>query len=161
MKKISLSQGRFALIDAEDFEFLNQWEWCYSRGYALRNEYIGMIDGKQKAKRIPMHRLVNKTPDDLQTDHINGDKLDNRKCNLRSCTSSQNHMNKKSPKNSTSKYKGVHWYKKGKKWKSEIRINKKGQYLGYFKSEIEAAKAYNKAAIELFGEFAKLNKIGK
>ena len=89
-------------------------------------------------------------------DHINGIKDDNRIENLREVTHSQNHMNKKSNKNSTSIYKGVNWDKGCKKWKASIRKNKL-KHLGVFISEKEAAQVYNKAAKELFGKYANLN----
>ena len=86
-----------------------------------------------------------------------GDGLNNQKANLRICTRSQNKMNGKSYKNSSSKYKGIWWVKKNKKWRVRIRLNNKTIHLGYFKDETEAAKAYDSKAKELFGEFARLN----
>jgi hypothetical protein len=93
----------------------------------------------------------------IHTDHINHDKLDNRRINLRSCTNQQNHMNKSSNKDSTSKYLGVSWHKNANKWQSSIRFNGKQIHLGIFNNEQDAAKAYNLKAIELFGEFSNLN----
>ena len=159
MKKISLTQGKFALVDDEDYEYINQWKWCYNNGYAVRGKYIGTLNGKEKTIIVYMHRIINKTPDGLHTDHISMDRLNNQKNNLRDCTVSQNHMNLKSYKNSSSKFKGVNWDKNREKWYVKIIINKKHTYLGRFSCEIEAAKAYNKAATENFGEFAKLNDI--
>ena len=95
---------------------------------------------------------------ELMVDHINRNGLDNTRKNLRICTRSENLMNSKKPElNSTSKYKGVN--KCGNSWRAEIRLNRKGFYLGKFKTEKEAALAYNKKAIELFGEFARLNEV--
>ena len=105
-----------------------------------------------------MHRVINDTPKILGTDHIDGNPLNNQKSNLRNATKSQNGMNRKSNRNSSSKYKGISWNKQNKKWRGEIQKNKKRYGLGYFKSEIEAARAYNKKALELFGEYARLNK---
>ena len=94
-------------------------------------------------------------------DHIDRDKANNNIENLREVTLQQNNMNRKSHKNTSSIYKGVSWDKRYQKWKSQIEINGKSIHLGYFKSETEAAIAYNRAAIELFGEYAKLNEINE
>lgn len=94
-----------------------------------------------------------------QLDHINGVCNDNRIENLREATTSQNHMNMKKIKGTTSKYKGVHWDKRLRKWVGQIKKNGESIYLGLFDSEIDAGEAYNKKAVELFGEFAKLNEI--
>ena len=109
-----------------------------------------------------MHNMIMQPPKDLRVDHINHNKLDNRRSNLRLCTKQQNQWNRrKVVKNTTSKYKGVCWAKKNNKWQAslEFQKDKKRQsiYLGQFISEVEAAKAYNEAAIKHFGEFAKIN----
>lgn len=157
MKEIELTQGKVAIVDDEDFEYISQWKWCYhSAGYAVRAE------GKRgKQVHIYMHREILKPPSGMFTDHVNGDRLDNRKINLRSCNDSQNASNKGLQKNNTSGYKGASWCNKYKKWLSSItftknrRVSKK--FLGYFKSAEAAARAYDKAAREKFGEFARLN----
>ena len=95
----------------------------------------------------------------LDVDHINHDGLDNRKENLRICTRSQNMMNQRVYKNNKSGYKGVYWHKANSYWVSQIRKNKKSIYLGYFKDKTVAAKAYNKAALEIFGKYALLNEV--
>ena len=92
-------------------------------------------------------------------DHINHDEIDNRIDNLRSCTCQQNQMNRRSNKNTTSKYKGVYWLKKNNKWATQIQIDKKVKNLGYFQNEKDAAIAYNKAAQKHYGEFAYLNEV--
>jgi AP2 domain-containing protein/HNH endonuclease len=109
---------------------------------------------------VPLHRLIMNAPADKEVDHINGDTLDNRRCNLRICSHKENLRNQKLPKNSKSGYKGVTWYKRIKKWRSHIRLNKKQIHLGYFDDIKLAANAYNEAAIKYFGEFAKLNDLG-
>lgn len=157
-KLIPLSQGKSAIIDAEDFNYLNQWKWRYNNGYAVRGVYLGKIDGKRKDKTIYMHRLVNNTPKSLITDHINMDRLDNRKANLRNCTRIQNNRNTKS-KGGTSKYKGVCWLKRDKKWIATITVDLKSIFLGLYKDEIEAALVYNEAATRYHKEFAYLNKV--
>ena len=93
-----------------------------------------------------------------EIDHINRVKTDNRIENLRDVSHSQNMMNQKI-KNHTSKYKGVHWHKCAKKWRSRIRMNGERFYLGVFNSEDKAAEVYNRKAIELFGEYAHLNEV--
>src|SRR3990167_164487 len=107
MKKIKLTQNKYALVDDEDFKELNQSKWlCDSSGYAGRD-----VGGRKNKKRILMHRLLNNTPKGFHTDHINRDKLDNRKENLRTTTCSQNILNSKLSKKNTSGHKGVEWYK--------------------------------------------------
>ena len=149
MKYIVLSQGKEAIVDDEDYDLISSHKWSFDGNYAIR---MVRLDGKQRC--VLMHRVLNNTPKGKHTDHINGDKLDNRRENLRVCTSSQNHMNKIS-KRGTSKYKGVYKEKRRKGW--IVRI--KRIYIGEFSCEIEAAKAYNEAAIREFGEFARLNVI--
>jgi hypothetical protein len=154
MKQIPLTKGKFAIVDDEDFEFLSQWKWCAACGgkYAGRYE---TINGKRTG--ILMHRVIAKTPLGMDTDHINMDKLDNRKINLRVCTRRQNLMNKKSEPNSTSKFRGVFLNKKLNKWSAQIKVEGKRTHLGTFKNEEDAAQAYNFVAFEHFGEFARLN----
>jgi len=126
MGKIKLTHGKIAIVDKDNFEWLNQWKWfCDRRGYAVRDS-----GGRKNKKRILMHRLINKTTDGLSTDHINRDKLDNRKSNLRSVNQSKNCFNTGLSKNNTSGYKGVQWYKN--RWVARIKINYEDIYLGRF-----------------------------
>jgi predicted HNH restriction endonuclease len=141
--KIPLSQGKFAIVDTEDFEYLNQWKWSYTNtGYAYRNV---RVDGKYDHV-IMMHRLLNKTPDGLVTDHINRNKLDNRKANLRSATKRENSLNTERNKNNTSGEKGV---VKGKnnRWKAQIFYNYKNYFIGIYDTKNEAIVAYNAAQL--------------
>lgn len=140
MKKIPLSDKleKFALVDDEDFEYLSQWKWYFSKnGYAARKQRIGLRKFN-KQKLIYMHRLINKTPEGFQTDHINRDKLDNRKENLRIATSSQNAINTNLYKNNTSGYRGIYWDKIRNKWQVSIKANQKKIHLGYY-SNIQGA----------------------
>lgn len=150
-KRISLTQGKFAIVDDGDYEFLNQFKWYHALGYARRD-----ITDNGKSKNIWMHREVLGVEEGKFTDHINGDGLDNRRANLRSCTHTENMRNAK-PHGKTSKYKGVYWYKKRSKWVSKICVDRKQIYLGNFDLEKEAAESYDCAAKHYFREFAYLN----
>lgn len=149
MKKIPLTKGQFALVDDEDFDFLNQWSWCFHLGYAIR----GHKNPSGKKRHLPMHRVINKTPLGKETDHINENKLDNQRSNLRTASHSQNKFNKGPQQNNTSGYKGVTFIKTRKKWQAQIQGNGKRPSLGYFDTAIEAAKAYDTASYKLHGEF--------
>lgn len=145
-KLIPLSNGKLVKVDNYDFNELKCYNWYLCVGYA-ENKQLGL-----------MHRYIMSCPDDKVIDHINHDKLDNRKQNLRICTISQNGMNQfLQTVDKTSIYKGVYWDKSRNKWQSNIVLNKKRKYIGRFDCEIDAAKAYDKKAKELFGEFALTN----
>jgi hypothetical protein len=154
MKEIQLTQGKIAIIDDEDYEFLSQWKWCYYKtGYAIRSAY-----NKETKRRysILMHRVIMHTPDGMDTDHINHNTLDNRKSNLRICTHSQNQMNKHKQSNNTSGHTGVSWHKRNHQWQAQIKLNGKYISLGFHDDIDEAIDAYDMKARELFGEFAEV-----
>ena len=131
MKKVKLTKGRFAIVDDEDFEWINQWKWWYTtRGYAVREE---------KRKLIFMHRLINKTLLGFDTDHVNRNKLDNRKKNLRTVTRSQNFMNLNPRKNNSSGVIGVQ--KNKNSWMARIKIGYVSIYLGCFLNKNDAIQA--------------------
>ena len=145
------------LIDDED-GYLKDFRWFY------RKNLVGQIyfDTTISGIATPMHRIITKCPKGKVVDHINGDTLDNRKCNLRICTKLQNQYNQKKHKGKRhSKYKGVTFRKNliAKPWEAFIYKDYKSKRLGYFATEKEAALAYNAAAKEAYGEFAKLNEI--
>lgn len=155
-KHIPLSQGKLALIDDDDFETHGQVKWHAMnhgrRTYAVRNVRVGL-----HSKAIYLHRQIMNAPKGMDVDHINGDTLDNRKCNLRICTRSENLRNRPKDPDNTSGYKGVHWSKKYNKWQSKIVLQRKTIHLGFFDDPIEAARAYDAKAKEIHGEFAFLN----
>jgi len=156
MKKIKLTQGKVALVDDGDFEYLNQFRWQAVKGYTTYYASRAIrINGKRTS--MQMHREILNTPKGVDVDHVNHDGLDNQRVNIRICNKSQNAMNRNSYKNSSSKFKGVFLQKYGKKWKAQLRYKGENNYLGHFLLEEDAALAYNKKAIEIFGGFAKLN----
>lgn len=158
--QIPLTNGGFAIVDSDSFGEISKSKWYRgSDGYARRVSSIkGVKDKKQKL--ILMHRVINQTPSGLQTDHKNGNRLDNRKSNLRVASPLQNSANRKKDRGfHTSIYKGV--CLSGKKWKAAIKWEHKTRHLGMFDSERDAALAYNAAATLLFGDFARLNIIGE
>jgi hypothetical protein len=150
MKKIVLAgksgSKKFTLVDDFDYEYLRLFSWYISHGY---------VQTKLKdRKNIRIHQLILPCIDGYTPDHINRDKLDNRRENLRRATMSQQAIRSCKPTGS-SKYRGVSWHKQHKLWIGYI----KDIHLGYFKTEEEAARAYNKVAKKLYGEFAVLNDI--
>jgi hypothetical protein len=151
-RRIPLTQGKFAIVDPEDYELLSQHKWHAAKQgstyYALR---------KHAGKHIGMHRQITNAPKGLVCDHINHNGLNNTKLNLRICTQSQNACNQRTRRNKSSKYKGTHWHKRDKKWHARIKANGRRYFLGYFNNEIDAAKAYDRAAKKHHREFACLN----
>ncbi len=160
MKKIPLTQGKYALVDDEDYDYLNQWKWYAAKGNSTYYAFRG-TKTKKGQRTVRMHRVIMNTSKRQEVDHIDHNGLNNQRSNLRNCTFKQNQANKIKKKNCYSKYKGVYWFNKVKKWASYIRINGVLKYLGTFSSEIEAAKTYNNEAKKTQGEFACLNLIPK
>lgn len=153
-KQILLSQpSKFALVDDEDFERVNQYKWFFARGYAKRTNQIGT-----NGKTILMHRLIMNAPEGVEVDHIDGIGFHNEKHNLRLCSRIENSYNqKKQSRKTSSRFKGVSRHSKGNKWFARIGLGGVSIYLGLFGNEEDAAKAYDLKARELFGEFAKTN----
>jgi hypothetical protein len=148
IRRIPLGDGRYAIVDAADYEWLRRWTWHVEDGYAVRCE---------KGKRIYMHRQIAEPPDGLSVDHANRVRADNRRANVRICTHQENMYNRAKRAGSASRFKGVGFRKRDKKWYAELGSADKPLWLGFFDSEIEAARAYDAKAVEHFGEFAWLN----
>lgn len=159
MRRVPLSRGMFAIVDDEDYELISKRKWYASQSrngvfYARSNI---VRDGRRTG--VWMHRLIMGSPKG-RIDHKNHDGLDNRRDNLRMASLSENGMNAKKtalPRHSV--WKGVSWSKRFLRWVAYIRVNGCQKHLGYFRDEIEAAMAYNKAATQFFGEFARVNEV--
>lgn len=147
--QIPLTRGKFAIIDDEDAERVNQFTWFFGpQGYAARQ---GERDG-DKRTLIHLHRVIMNAPATMQVDHINGDTLDNRKSNLRLCTHAENVINRPG-RPGESKYKGVSLDKRRGRWYARHAK----QHIGSFATEEEAAQAYDEFVKDKYGEFAWLN----
>jgi len=153
---IPLGKGKVAIVDEEDYDHLMQWNWHVSAwGYAIR-----FFRPKGKLRVIWMHREILRTHPSMQTDHVNQNRLDNRKANLRQCTATQNQGNRwKSKQAKTSRFKGVYWARRQRRFVANGREGGTNKRLGSFHSEMEAAKAYNSWASRYFGKFAELNPV--
>lgn len=154
MKTIELNDGRYALVDDEDFGELSRHKWYVieNHGHAYASRQV-WIDGKPHT--VKMHRVVMAAVRGQIVDHINHDTLDNRRDNLRICTASQNSQNARQRRTSNSPFKGIRETRG--RWQARISINGTRLHLGYFNTAIEAAAAYDRAARELFTEFACVN----
>jgi hypothetical protein len=157
-RRITLSQGKYAIVDPEDFERLNKHKW-YAHKIGNTFYAVRTAGPRRNRRNIWMHREIIRLPRHLVVDHINHDGMDNRKANLRPATRAQNNYNRLiiKRKGSSSKYKGIAWKKENKKWQAQIHFNGECIFLGYFKDEIKAAKAYDEAAKKYYGQFAYLN----
>ena len=156
MKKIQLTQGKSAIVDDCDFEWLSKHKWCAVKG---RNTFYAITSIKntvtKKWHNMRMHRLILNAPQSMDVDHRDHDGLKNIRSNIRLCTRSQNTSNMLPRKNKTSQYKGVSRHKN--KWIAQIDCNGKHIHLGSFPNELDAARRYDVKAKELFGEFAYIN----
>lgn len=162
MKRIPLTQGKFAIVNDEDFDELSKHKWFTHKSTTTKRyiRYVAVrhIGGRKNHKLVYMHRLIMSCPQDKEIDHKDHNTLNNQKSNLRICTHAENMMNQRKTKG-TSIYKGVSFYRPTSKWVVMITNpeTQKNMNLGYFVTEIEAAKIYDKFAKKLFGEFAYTN----
>lgn len=151
---IPLTKGKIAIIDETDFGKVKEYIWLAHR--------IGKVwyadSTPQKGRTVRMHRLIMDCPKGIEIDHIDGNGLNNRRSNLRYCNRSENCRNRRTSKNTSAIYKGVSFHRASNKYRAKIGINNKHIWLGVFENPIDAAKAYDNAAIELHGEFALTNK---
>lgn len=156
-REIPLTQGKVALVDEADFEWLSQWKW-YAKLKKSSGYFYARRNDKKGAKHsvIELHRAIMglQGGDRRNVDHINHDTLDNRRSNLRVCTSAQNTRNSRRRSDNLSGFKGVHFHSSSQKWAAQIRVNGKAIHLGLRDTPAEAHKLYCTAAKEHFGEFA-------
>lgn len=157
MKRIPLTRGLEAIVDDDVYEWASKLKWHAHIGrgglgspYAKRKAHGG---GNSRL----LHREIVSADSGQVVDHINGDTLDNRRDNLRICTDSQNKQNVPKRSTSSSKFKGVSWQARDKRWVASIRKERKTRHLGVFRNEEDAARAYDAAARIHFGSFARLN----
>jgi hypothetical protein len=149
MREIPLTKGRVAFVSDEDWERVSQYHW-FIRG-------LGYVATTINHKKVYLHRFIMGAKDGQYIDHINGIRTDCRRENMRFCNKSQNSANSKLDAKNTSGYRGVSFCVRDKIWKAQIQVEEKGMRLGSFHNPIDAAKAYDVAALAYFGEFARLN----
>jgi len=157
---IPLTQGRFAIVDAADYEWLTRFsKWCYNgtKGYAVSSLVRRL---SRAGESYQMHQIIMRAPPGVSPDHKNGNKLDNRRSNLRLANGTQNMANRDLQSNNTTGYKGVVRHRGKFRARIGDGLRKGGRHLGIFLTVEEAALAYNTAAVEMYGEFACLNSVG-
>jgi len=148
VRQIPLGDGYYAYVDAADYEWLSHWTWRLKNGYAARTE---------KGKLIFMHRAIAQPAKGMIVDHKNRNKLDNTRNNLRACRPRENACNRGKRHAASSRFLGVSYCKRSGKWRGQVWFEGKGVPVGYFTDEMEAARAYDRKAVELFGASARLN----
>lgn len=151
-KWLELNHGQRTLVNDDDYASLRMFHWSFDAGYATRKKKVN-----GKVVRIYLHRQLTNVVGDMEVDHINGDRLDNRRANLRVVSTSQNQMNRGKPRNNTSGYKGVTFHKKTGKWQAAIGLGGRVHYLGLYATAELAANAYDRVAREWHGTFGQFN----
>ena len=150
---IALTRGREAIIDKDDVATISGHKWCALR--APNGRWYAVC--RSNGNFLFMHRVIMNAPAGRDVDHANSDGLDNRRSNLRIATRSQNLGNRRKMPGRSSRYKGVTWHKARHKWRAYIGAGGVLRHLGYFLDEADAALAYDRAALEAWGEFARTN----
>lgn len=147
------------MIDDEDAGIVCQYKWYASYAKGNQSFYAKTTVKKSNGNRTSMfmHRILIAVLGGQFIDHANGDTLDNRKTNLRVCSRKENNRNRKLQRTNTTGYKGLKWHSRLSKWEARIGVDGKYKYLGLFKEKEDAARAYDKAAVEHYGEYAHLN----
>lgn len=165
MKVIQLTQGMSTTVDDSDFDMVNQWKW-YACGVGKAGQYfyaVRQMSRKEGLKSgrmmIYMHRVIMRAEIGQEVDHRSRNTLDNQKENLRVAVKFQNMANADLRVDNNSKFKGVSWHKKSNKWQAQIGCNGTRKHIGYFPDPVDAARAYDAAALIRFGEFAATNKM--
>lgn len=153
-KKIALTKGQFAVVDDEDYEWLSKYRWAAHNG---RNGASFYAICNQGDRPILMHRMIMQAPLGIRVDHKDRDGLNNRRANLRLASHADNIRNASKSRRNTSGYKGVYWHRAARKWVAQIQVDGSHIYLGLFRAVEEAARAYDRAARQHFGEFACTN----
>jgi hypothetical protein len=164
MRSMPLTKGKHALVDDSDFETLNQWQWRAQRARAGSNKFYAVRSGPTnngKRSVVWMHVQIMEAQlkDGQRPDHVDGNGLNNQRHNLRPSTHRQNCQNKRTSGCNKSGYKGVSWKKRNNKWCAQIKSDGKVLHLGLFASPVDAARAYDAAAIKHFGQYAVTNSL--
>jgi hypothetical protein len=148
VRQIPLSEGCYVYVETADYEWLSRYKWHLENGYAAR---------KEKGKTVLMHRQIMQAPAGMVVDHRDGNQANNCRSNLRVCTRQENQRNRRKHAGSVSAFKGVFYNKRRHKWHAQCWFEGKCHALPYVDDEVEAARAYDRKAVECFGEFARLN----
>lgn len=155
MKEIPLTQGKVAMVDDEDFEYLSKNKWFCAKG---RNTFYAQRRDGKNGPIIHMHRLIMNTSINKEVDHIDCNGLNNQKVNLRNCTRIENSYNSRMKSTNQNKVKGISFAKWANMYRVQLKTNGKRIHVGYFKTIFEASSAYNKHVLQTRGAFAKINK---